>query len=90
MTIQHLLTRNYKVQHPEGQSHRIKEIQVRAGQSLARGEALCSLEYKRKGRLSSPDTVYLAECAFDVDQHEVVDSPCSGIPDRKKEAAIEE
>ena len=69
-----LLTRNHKVAQPDGHSHKIKDVQVRRGQSLAPGDAVCSLEYKQ-GRLvrGSSDTVYVAECVFDVDKYGAVE-----------------
>ena len=70
-----LLTRNHKVAQQDGHSHKIKDVQVRFGQSLAPGDAVCSLEYKRGrlGRGSSSDTVYVAECVFDVEKYGAVE-----------------
>jgi len=75
MNTRTLLTRNHKVERPDGHSHKIKDVQVRRGQSLAPGDAVCSLEYKRSGliRRGSSDTVYVAECVFDVDKYGVVE-----------------
>lgn len=70
-----LLKRRHRVERPDGHSHGIKEVKVRAGQSLAPGEPVCAVEYKRKslfGRDSS-ETVYVADCAFDVEQYGAVE-----------------
>ena len=74
MDMRTLLTRSHKVTQQDGHSHKIKDVQVRRGQSLAPGDAVCSLEYKR-GRLGrgSSDTVYVAECVFDVEKYGVVE-----------------
>lgn len=63
-----LLTRNHEVKPPGGQSYRIREVHVRSGQSLAPGDAVCSLEYERS-HLFSDDTAHLAECVFDVEKY---------------------
>ena len=74
MEMRTLLTRNYKVAQQDGHSRKIKDVQVRRGQSLAPGDAVCLLEYKRgrQGR-SSSDTMYVAECVFDIDKYGAVE-----------------
>ena len=67
-----LLTRNHEVKRPGGHSYRIREVHVRSGQSLAPGDAVCSLEYERT-RLLSDDTTHLAECVFDVEKYGAVE-----------------
>lgn len=75
MDVRDLLTRDYKVQRPDGHDHRIKEIQVRSGQSLAPGDVVCSVAYKRDSRRrgASSETVYIADRVFDVEKYGTVE-----------------
>ena len=74
MDMRPLLLRSHKVEQSEGHSHKIRNVHVRPGQFLAPGDGVCSLEYKRSRLIhrSSSDTVYVAECVFDVDKYGTV------------------